>query len=281
MKKRLHHIATTLAAATLLAGWSAPSLACSTEAYLGTICPWALNWGGGRVPYGFALANGAQLQVSQNNALFSLIGSTYGGDGSKTFNLPDLRGRFLLGAGQQPSGSYFRVGSTGGSEMVQLSVAQLPPHSHAFTGKVAFTQAPAVNLSAVTGNASKANLANVSFSATASGLRLMAASGGGNAATPGGNVLAGTAGPANKIYSNATPDATMAAASIGGTLKATIGNGSAPVTLAGSAPVANADSGMVTGPTSVVGMGLPVNTMPPYLAMNFYIAVLGAYPTSQ
>jgi len=92
---------------------------------LGQIMPFA----GAVIPRGWALCNGALLAIQQNSALFSLLGTYYGGNGVTTFALPDLRGRAILGssgAGQYP------VGMTGGSYMASLNVQQLPAHNHLF-----------------------------------------------------------------------------------------------------------------------------------------------------
>ncbi len=76
-------------------------------------------------PKGFAACNGQLLPISQNTALFSLLGITYGGNGQTTFGLPDLRGRTPLGF----SNSY-PLGNTGGTETVALISSELPPHTH-------------------------------------------------------------------------------------------------------------------------------------------------------
>lgn len=76
------------------------------------------------------MCNGQLLSIAQNTALFSLLGTQYGGDGQSTFALPDLRGRFPLGAGQGPGLSPRTQGETGGAEQYTLTVAQLPAHTH-------------------------------------------------------------------------------------------------------------------------------------------------------
>jgi microcystin-dependent protein len=81
-------------------------------------------------PQGWALCDGRLLPINQNQALFSLLGTSFGGDGKTTFALPDLRGRVPVGAGQGASGTTYEVGSTGGQESVKLSASQLPAHSH-------------------------------------------------------------------------------------------------------------------------------------------------------
>ncbi|RZK50946.1 MAG: phage tail protein, partial [Hymenobacter sp.] len=85
-------------------------------------------------PRGWALCQGQSLPISQNTALFSLLGTTYGGDGRTTFNLPDLRGRLVVNAGQAPGLSRYVPGQTGGTETVGLTAAQLPAHTHSLAG---------------------------------------------------------------------------------------------------------------------------------------------------
>ena len=85
---------------------------------------------GNFAPRGWAFCDGQLLAVSQNDALFSLLGTIYGGDGRTTFALPDLRGRLPIHAGQGPGLSQRRLGAKGGAENVTLTVNQLPNHSH-------------------------------------------------------------------------------------------------------------------------------------------------------
>jgi microcystin-dependent protein len=85
-------------------------------------------------PRGWALCAGQLLPINQNQALFSLLGTYYGGDGRTTFALPDLRGRVPLGAGEAPGGSTYELGSAGGQEVVKLTTGQLPSHTHAARG---------------------------------------------------------------------------------------------------------------------------------------------------
>lgn len=81
-------------------------------------------------PVGWALCNGQLLPIAQNTALFSLLGTTYGGDGRTTFALPNLQGRTPLGRGQGPGLSPYEMGETGGAEAVTLSPQELPVHTH-------------------------------------------------------------------------------------------------------------------------------------------------------
>lgn len=80
-------------------------------------------------PYGWLMCDGSLQLISENQALYTLLGTTYGGDGSKTFGLPDLRGRCPLGQGSGPKGTYV-LGAKGGTESVSLTSLQLPEHTH-------------------------------------------------------------------------------------------------------------------------------------------------------
>lgn len=93
------------------------------ELFIGEITPVSFGF----APRGTALCNGQILQINQNQALFSLLGTTFGGDGIRTFALPDLRGRTIV----HVSSSGYPLGSPGGVESVTLNVGQIPAHSHA------------------------------------------------------------------------------------------------------------------------------------------------------
>jgi microcystin-dependent protein len=86
-------------------------------------------FGGNFPPNGWAFCNGAPMAIAENDALFTLIGTTYGGDGQSTFNLPDLQGRVPIHQGTL-NGVTFTLGEKAGDESVTLTVNQLPVHSH-------------------------------------------------------------------------------------------------------------------------------------------------------
>ena len=102
----------------------------SAEPFIGQIQPFAFHF----APRGWAKCDGQLLQISQHTALFSLLGTTYGGDGRTTFALPDLRGRVAIHHGQGPGLVDRKLGEDGGEETVTLSVAQMPRHTHQATG---------------------------------------------------------------------------------------------------------------------------------------------------
>jgi microcystin-dependent protein len=108
------------------------------QPYVGEIRIFAGNF----APAGWMFCEGQILPISENQTLFQLIGTTYGGDGQSTFALPDLRGRIPL-----HQGSGFILAETGGAEEITLTVLQVPAHTHALlgTGNLATTNGPTNN----------------------------------------------------------------------------------------------------------------------------------------
>src|SRR2546425_2403025 len=99
-------------------------------------------------PKGWALCDGQLMPISQNTTLFSLLGTTYGGDGKSNFALPDMQGNAPMHPGQGPGLSLHDLGETGGSETVTLLQSEMPSHSHSFmaSNSDGIAQAPAANL---------------------------------------------------------------------------------------------------------------------------------------
>ncbi|WP_288480345.1 tail fiber protein [uncultured Deinococcus sp.] len=156
--------------------------------------------GFGFPPKGWALCNGQLLPVNQNQALFSLLGTAYGGNGITTFGLPNLQTRVPLGMGQQ-GGVNYPWGQAGGEATHALTTAEMPAHTHALTGSA----------------------------------------GGATALGPANNLLATPA--AGALYGAGT-DVSLASSSV--------------------------------GPS---GSGQPHQNMPPYLVINYIIALVGIYPS--
>jgi microcystin-dependent protein len=94
--------------------------------YVGEIRMFAGNF----APAGWAFCNGQQMPISENDVLFQLIGTTYGGDGESTFNLPNLQSRVPIHQGTGSSGTTYQIGEMAGVETVTLTVNQIPAHSH-------------------------------------------------------------------------------------------------------------------------------------------------------
>ncbi len=149
-----------------------------SEPFLAQIALFGFNF----APKGWAFCQGQLMPISQNTALFSLLGTIYGGDGKSNFALPNLQGRVPLHFGQGPGLSSYNQGQTAGSDVITLLPTQIPAHTHAMTG-------------ALTATAKCKN-----------GL--------GNAATPVANVPASEAAGTTATYSNLAPNATMKAGAI-------------------------------------------------------------------
>jgi microcystin-dependent protein len=145
-----------------------------SDPYIGQIIVAAFNF----APVGYALCDGQLLQIADYEALFQLIGTTYGGDGQTTFAVPDLRGRIPIGTGQAPGLASYTIGEASGAETATLNLTQLASHTHA------------INTSAFTATTKCKN-----------GL--------GDRQTPEGNLHAIEAAGATMPYSNATANGTM------------------------------------------------------------------------
>ena len=159
-----------------------------------------MMFGGNFAPRQWAFCQGQLLSISSHTALFSLLGTIYGGDGRTTFALPDMRGRAPMGTGNGPGLTPRREGQKGGQEDVTLSQVQMPSHSH----------------SAVPQGAEPA--------------KVQATQVGGNTASPAGNVLAAAqigGGAAGNIYHDNPPSGSLvdlSGVSGGGVGQITIGN---------------------------------------------------------
>ena len=97
-----------------------------SEPYIGEIRMVGFNF----APQGWAMCNGQLMSIGENDALFTLIGTTYGGDGQSTFALPDFRGRIPIHQGTGSSGTTYTIGERGDTETVTLTVNQIPAHTH-------------------------------------------------------------------------------------------------------------------------------------------------------
>jgi microcystin-dependent protein len=130
--------------------------------FVGEIRPWACNF----APRGWAMCQGQLLSIQQFTALFSLIGTFYGGNGTTNFQLPDLRSRVPLKYGNAVTGDTYAIGEQGGTEQVTLINATMPIHTHTFAGMGASggRQVPADGCALATDNVGFA------FYATASNL---------------------------------------------------------------------------------------------------------------
>lgn len=132
-----------------------------SEPFLGQITLFPYNF----PPKNWADCQGQLLPIAQNTALFSLLGTMYGGNGTSNFALPDLQGRVALGQGSLPGGSIYDMGEKGGQEAVALDTNAMPAHGHSLnaTTDPGTVNTPAGNVlaSVVTGDFSGSNLGNV------------------------------------------------------------------------------------------------------------------------
>jgi Microcystin-dependent protein len=220
------------------------------EAYLGLIFPFA----GAFAPQGTVQCWGQDLPQGQNQALFAIIGTMYGGT-SPNFRMPDLRGRVLLGSGASPylNNVNVPVASSGGSASMTLSLANLPPHTHAAT----FTPGGGSSTSTISANVT---------------IPVSTATGNKAAPTAGNNYLAGLMVPdpngdpalINGPYTGTAPGA-------GASL---VGTATGNVTINGGTggAVSVSPGGGQAGP-------VPLSNMQPYLAVTFYIVTMGLFPT--
>lgn len=288
MKSVLKKSTLSLALAASLIGsstWSTDSLACSSDPYISSVCVMALS--GSQYASGFGgylMASGQSLTLSQYQALYALIGTTYGGDGRTNFALPDMRGRVVVGADVRNAA--FLVGKTGGAASVALTAANLPAHAHTLSAAAKATVTGTFGATTtLSGLTTTTNLGGVNISGVASGLKLYGSTTNGTLGDPTGNALGTATIPAGKIYTASTPAAAMNGSSIGGNLSLTIASGTtAPGTATGTASTTITGSPTVamSGATDVAGSATPtaVSTMPPYLAMYYFIATQGLWPAA-
>lgn len=190
---------------------------------LGAILMFASNF----APRHWMFCHGQVLSVAQNTALFSLLGATYGGNGSTTFALPDLRGRFPIGAGQGTGLPNINVGEISGATTTTLLITNIPAHTHTANGN-GLTVAQSASTATGTTNIPGNTLVPAVLPVIGSG--------------PSGTTIKGYAPQDNST--------TLASSQVGGTLT-----------------------------TNATGDGQPFSIMPPYVGMNYIIAVQGIFPS--
>ncbi|WP_435579782.1 phage tail protein [Gilvibacter sp.] len=132
------------------------------DPFIGEIIMFAGNF----APRGWALCEGQLLPINTNTALFSILGTTYGGDGRTTFGLPDLRGRAPIGNGQGPGLTPRVLGQKSGAESTVLQAANLPPHNHTASLHVSSANASQTAATANSSIATPGTLAGRSFTPT-------------------------------------------------------------------------------------------------------------------
>lgn len=195
-------------------------------------------------PRGFSICNGNTIGIQQNTALFSLLGTYYGGNGQTTFQLPNLQGRVAIGQGQSPGTSNYVMGEVAGTEAVTLTSNQMPIHTHLATTTVT------PNTSGLSG-ATTINVANGVPPAS----RL---------ANPIGNVF-------TVPISNGNPVNGYAAAGSG--TVATMATAAATTTVTGQVTATGATTVQTAGGSQSFGV------LQPFLTINYIIALNGIFPS--
>lgn len=235
--KKTQSLITVTATVALLAGMSYDANA-GLEPFVGEISYVGFNF----APNGWAQCNGQLLPISQYSALFSLLGTTYGGNGQTNFALPDLRGKVAIHQGQSPGGSTFTIGESAGFENITLTIGNMPAHTHpaTATSTSASTVAPGATVTST----------------------LKAVNADPNASTPQGNSLANGARGAN-VYSSTAPSVSMNAASI-------------ETSLSGINVTTTTTTDVTIG---AIGGSQPFSIMQPYTVVNCIIATEGVYPS--
>lgn len=266
-----------LFAGVVAAAWSPASFACSDTPVLASICVMAVPFSFGPFNRQFVVAAGQELSISNYTALYSLIGNNYGTGTSATFKLPDLRGKFVIGA----NGGTYNAGNTGGKDAISLMVAQLPPHSFTVTALPVTLNGVTVS-STLPALSATVKIASSVATGTVSGLKLNVVNGSGGVATPSGNYLGKSGNAIANIYSAAPPNATLHAASISdGSVSVTVPESSATATLPASTLSGTVGgTATVSGSTNTLGSSTPIDIRPSYIALTYYIAVQnGLYPS--
>lgn len=209
-----------------------------SEPFVGEILIVGFNF----APRNFAQCNGQQMAISQNAALFSLLGTFYGGNGQTTFALPNLQGRTPIHQGSLAGGSSYVIGEAAGTETVTLLTTQMPAHTHIATTNVT---------SQITTQPTAATAINAFTQPTTR-----------QTSPSGGTLTGGQDSGGNPVNIYAT----------GGTA-ATLANTAATTTLTGGAITSAA-----TTTNSVAGNSMPVPILSPYLVLNYVIALYGIFP---
>ncbi|WP_255542322.1 phage tail protein [Azospirillum sp. INR13] len=233
--------------------------------------PW--SW----APMDYVRCTGQQMNLQQYAALYSLIGTIYGGNGSTTFNVPNLQCRMPMGSGQGTIGTgvgVLNVGQTGGAFVSTLNQANVPFHTHTST----FTSGGAGGTTTITGTASLPFSTTATLPATVSGDLTIASAAGGGVVTPANNSVLTKGGAQANIYLAGTANIPIGPTqTLSGTASGSVsGTASGPITLTASG---GTGGGTVTVGPNVNGGSTPFSTVSPYLALNFIIAVNGLYPS--
>ena len=244
------------------------------DIYIATILTWPMT----RVPLYFLTCWGQQLPVQNYQALYALMAIAFGGNGSTNFNLPDLRGRGMIGYGASPTLPAYNLGANGGTVNITLNALNMPTHTHA-TPPSSVTGSASGNLN-TTSTASLSGSAPVTIpvnQGTNSNNNTPTAST--NPTYLGGIVATGPAATLHGPFSSTGPSL-PAASNLTGTASLTGVTASVPISATITSTLSNAQ--VAAGNTGPAGGGGPASVIPilnPYLAMNFIIATQGIWPS--
>jgi microcystin-dependent protein len=229
------------------------------DPYIGEIRIFAGNF----APSGWFLCQGQTLSISSYQALFAIIGITYGGNGTTNFQLPNLQGRFVIGVGISSAGTIYDLGQHGGVEQVSLSISNLPAHTHVATSPThthTVTVPPHTHPFAVPCDATAYGSTPAPAVPSPVGAYLS------NTSSIDNNITAVTGSPVpspSGLYTKAAVAGAMAAGTTG--------------QASGTSGASGATAVAVT--VQATGNSIPVETTPLYLSINYIIAYNGIFPT--
>ena len=236
------------------------AVACPSDPYLGSVCVTAASY----CPIGYVAAAGQTSVINDNQALYSLLGTRYGGDGRNTYGIPDLRGRAPIGTGQGPGLTNFNIAAMVGQEIHALAISQMPSHTHAAT----FTPSGGASAGVASGTISLpvTGVAKIASSVAASASR-----------TPSDYSVLGPAtfSTAN-MYSAPGTVTDLHIGPEGGVTGTASGPVSLPVNLA-SGVNGTVELGY-TGGGAIGAQTVPFAVVAPRIALTFCIATEGLYP---
>lgn len=284
----LSSLSAIAAAVTLtVAPKTAAACAESGSIYIGTVCMTAANY----CPDGYVEAQGQLLQINQYNALYSLVGTTYGGDARNTFGIPDYRGRSPVGLGTGPGLTVVQFGEKRGVETVTLTQAQMPAHTHTATFVPATSgtgPTQKITVGPFSGTGLTISGLNVTatpnnLTATTKGTVTLANNVGNGTNTPAAGNVFTSAGTGAKVYAAATGSdfALGGTQTFTGPVTGTISTSVTGGTVSGTPTIPQFSFDVPTGGSVTnanAGSSQPATNIPPQQAIRTCVALNGLYP---
>lgn len=235
------------------------------DCFLGSIFPWAITY----TPRGFAPCWGQTIPISQNEALFSLMGTIWGGDGRNQFGVPDLCGRAPIGSGQSPGSSDYDRGEMDGMETTTITANKLPLHTHQASFGPNTTQATVtVPEQPATGSLNATVITEIVGGDTTAQ----------DPVAGGSYYLTGVKGSSVGPVTTTAPTSTTKAALVGTSVTTTCSADFVPHTPAFAQSYTALSGGAVTI-TAAEGKQNPIATRSPYTVVQYMICIQGLYPT--